>query len=232
MSSLLASTRAVSTPAICRLISRLGLAAIVGLGGLALTSAEVSADYPEPSLAPKAWEFDFTWRKPQRVVLEEPDGERRAYWYMPYTVVNDTEQERFFLPDIVMVTQTGELLAADNNIPAGAFNAIKNRTPSLPIVQPREVSGRLLIGEDRARSSVAIWREPMTEMGTFQIFVGGLSGEIQRLQDRNNKDLLDGDGNPILVRKTKHLVFRVSGDDVDTGESDNVQVERDRWVMR
>ena len=195
-------------------------------------ASTASADYPTPTLAPQAWEFDFDWRQPKRVVLKEPDGELRAYWYLPYTVTNDTEQERYFLPEIVMLTKDGELLPANDNIPMGAFYAIKNRTPSLPLVPPQQVSGKLLIGEDRARSGVAIWREPSSEMGTFSLFVGGLSGQVERITNSKGEELKDEEGNPLLVRKTKQLTFRVLGDDVDTANPDVVKLEEERWVMR
>ncbi len=192
---------------------------------------QASADYPEPGFAPKAWQFDFRYEQPKRVVLVAPNGDREAYWYLAYTVTNDTEQERTFLPDIVMVTRTGEVVRANNNVPMGVYEAIRLRTPNLPMVAPQKVFGRLLIGEDRARSSVAIWREPMSDMGTFQIFVAGISGEVETLMGSDGEPLVGEDGETILVRKSKRLGFRVLGDGLDTGE-DTVRQERDEWVMR
>ncbi|MEM7808887.1 MAG: hypothetical protein AAF561_12325 [Planctomycetota bacterium] len=202
----------------------------VGFGGFAAVPT-ASADYPQPGFAPKAWEFDLDYRQPQRVVLRAPNGQTEAYWYLAYTVTNDTEQERTFLPDIVLVTRTGEVLAANDNIPMGVFEAIRRRTPGLPLVAPQEVFGRLLIGEDRARSSVAIWREPLRDMGTFQIFVAGLNGDVETIESSDGSPMVGDDGETLLVRKTKRLGFRVLGDGIDTGP-DSIKQEVDEWVMR
>jgi hypothetical protein len=206
------------------------LAAALGVGVCA-TSQTALAGYPEPRLAPVAWEFSFEHQQPRRVMLRSPSGDVQAYWYMTYTVTNNTEQERSFVPEFEMVTRTGDVLPANFNIPMGVYEAIARRERQLPLVPPQEASGRLLIGEDRARSSVAIWREPMAEMGQFQIFVAGLSGEISEIKNSQGEAIEGDDGLPLLVRKTKRLVYRVLGDDRDTGE-DVVREVNEEWVMR
>ncbi len=200
--------------------------AALASGTALLVSPPAASAYPQPSFAPVAWEFYFENRTPGRIVV---DGQ--AYWYLPYTVTNETDAERLFLPDIEMVTKDGEVLRANNNIPLAVFDAIKRRVRSLPLVTPQEVAGRLLLGRDRAKSSVAMWREPTPEMGTFDIYVGGLSGEVVRLTDRQGNELKDADGVPILVRKSKRLTYKVRGDDVSDGR-DSIARVADTWVMR
>lgn len=199
------------------------LVAVCGLGLLPTASRALA--FPQPSLFPVEWQFDFKSRTPQRIGVGG-----KAYWYMIYTVTNNTDEERPFFPAIDLVTKNGEVLRANRGIDDRVFEAIRNRTRRVELQEPQFVY-RLLIGEDQAVSTVAIWEEPMVEMGTFDIFVGGLSGETVRLTDAEGNELKDEDGLPILVRKTKHLRYRVRGDDVP-GRPDSVVKEKEEWIMR
>ncbi len=96
---------------------------------------------------------------------------------------------------------------------------------------PQDMSAKLLVGEDQAKSSVAIWEEPSAEMGVFDIFFGGLSGEVVVLKDSQGNALKDADGNPIRVRKTRQLRYKVRGDEVRPEEDEVVPV-LDTWIMR
>ncbi len=204
------------------------------VGGAALLPLPQTAharDYPEPSFAPVSWELEFEWRSPKRIEVRVAGQGTKAYWYMPYTVTNDTDEERHFFPEIVLVDANGIINYANFNIPVAVFDAVKQRTRSLDVQPSQDISGRLLIGDDQAKDGVAIWAEPTPEMGTFDIFVGGLSGEVVRITDSTGSDLKDADGKPILVRKTRHLRFKVRGDDV-SNQPDDVTTVTQGWVMR
>ena len=188
--------------------------------------------YPTPSIAPVAWEIDFTYRTPRRIVVQVPgEDSPRAFWYMVYRVINNNDQEIFLVPAIDLVTRDGVSIPANRNTPLAAFQAVQNRARGTELTLPQEMAGKLLVGEDAQRSSVAIWEEPTREMGTFDIFIGGLSGEIQTLTDAQGEALKDSEGNPIRVRKTRHLRFKVRGDD-QANFDDPVVLEHDGWVMR
>ena len=202
------------------------LTAALAAGAALVATPRAAVAYPTPSYAPVAWEFEFEHRVPSRIVV---DGQ--AYWYMPYTVTNETDAERLFLPDIEMVARDGTVIPSGDNIPLSVFDAIKRRVRSLPLIPPQDVPGRLLLGGDQAKSSVAIWREPMPEMGTFDVYVGGLSGEVVPLRDRQGNDLTDADGVPILVQKSKRLTFKVRGDAIIDGR-DSIDRIDEQWVMR
>src|SRR5207244_10368152 len=56
------------------------------------------ADYPKPSPYPKSWELKFEHGTPKRIVVQAPPSTvPKAYWYMTYTVTNDTDQHQLFL---------------------------------------------------------------------------------------------------------------------------------------
>lgn len=196
--------------------------------------------YPEPSPYPISWELDFTHETPKRIVVSVPGrGEPRAYWYLPYKVVNNGDSEQAFLPRFELVTEDGRIHRSDRRIPAEVFNAIKRRERSRYLESPVSVLGEIRLGEDEARESVAIWQEPQRDMGNFTIYVTGLSGEFVEMKRPDGKPLTDSKGNPIILRKTLQLKYHVAGDEVFAGE-DVVSVgeaggtgrDAKRWVMR
>lgn len=192
----------------------------------------VAGDYPVPSPYPIAWQFDFKHGTPKRIAVEVPgeDGPQ-AYYYMTYTVTNKTGQERMFYPNFLLLTRTGELVRSDKGISPQVFAAIKQREGNKLLERSVQISGEILIGDDQARDGVAIWKEPMAEMGRFSIFVGGLSGEHVALKDDKGQPVKDADGNPVILRKTLQLNYVVYGDDIFPGR-DEVNKESEQWIMR
>ncbi|HWP41192.1 MAG TPA: hypothetical protein VNL70_09720 [Tepidisphaeraceae bacterium] len=203
--------------------------ALLCLGG---SSAQVRADYPKPSPYPRSWELDFSYDTPRRIVVQVPGSSiPQPYWYMTYTVTNNTDREQMFLPIFELLTKDGQVIRSDRNIPAAVFQAIKQREKK-PFLEPYPaISGELRLGEDQARDSVAIWPEPHAEMGQFSIFVGGLSGEILALTDSSGQPVRSSDGKPVILRKTLQLNFLIRGDEVYPGE-DEVNENAREWVMR
>lgn len=182
------------------------------------------AKLPEPSLYPTTWELKFDYRKPVRVVVEVPGKSVvQAYWYMPYTITNQTDQERMFLPIFELVGEDGKIRRSDKNIPQAVLEIIKTREGNKFIQSSLQASGELRIGPEEAKYSVAVWPEPMPEMGRFAILVGGLSGEYQRVKNAA--------GEEVVLRKTLQLNFLVRGDEVYPGE-DAVNENPVLWIMR
>src|SRR5438270_6135421 len=135
-----------------------------------------AAAFPKPSVFPTSWQLKFEHSAPKRIVVRSPGAVNpAAYWYMTFTVTNNTTEEQRFLPVFEMLTNDGTVIRSDREIPAGVFDEIKKRERRKTLEPMEKIAGRLLIGDDQARDGVAIWKEPSTRMGTFHIFVGGLS---------------------------------------------------------
>ena len=206
-----------------RLVPALLVALSLGAAVVTLP-APTRAEFPTPNLYPIAWELKFQHGKPQRVVVEVPDEKSPvAFWYMPYTVTNQTDREQTYFPFLEMIDDKGNVSRSDKLVPPSVFEAIKKREGNRFLETSLKVAGEIRLGEDQARDSVAVWREPSTEMGAFSIFVGGLSGE--------NKPLKLSDDKTIILRKTRQLNFLVRGDEVYPGE-DDVNSNPEAWVMR
>ena len=194
--------------------------------------SDARADYPKPSPYPISWELGFEHSKPKRIVVDSPgESAPKAYWYMTYTVTNKTDKEQTFLPIFQLVTKEGQVIRSDKNIPSKVFDVIKQRE-HIKFLEPyTKVAGELRIGDDQAKDSVAIWEEPESKMGTFSIYVGGLSGESVFLKDEKGEQTKDADGKPVILRKTLQLNYQIPGDEVRPG--DDPIIEKDHtWVMR
>ena len=241
-------------------------AAVVALATV-WSPARSAADYPEPSPFPVAWELTFEHGTPKRIAVEladsAADGKKKkksraktkAYWYMTYKVTNETREPIIFMPQFDLVTNDGEIHRSNRKIPKAVFDKIKDVENNDLLEPPTTFAEEINLGEDQARESVAIWEEPMRDMGAFSIFIAGLSGEWAELKDEEGnvvtQEVTSRDGKPvmneetgepeteaILLFKTLRLNFYVQGDDVYPGE-DPVNVGRNQigsnaeeWVMR
>jgi hypothetical protein len=206
-------------------MTRTGLNAILLVVAFAFFATPAArADYPKPSPYPKTWQLDFTHGKPKRIVVT-PEGEKtpKAFWYMTYTVTNNTGKEQLFLPAFELVTQDGKINRNDINIPKGVFETIKKVEGSRFLQTAAAIGGELRIGAAEGKDGVAIWPEPSPEMGSFSIFCEGLSGETATMKGPDEK--------PTILRKTLQLNYLIRGDDVYPGE-DEVNENPEEWVMR
>lgn len=190
------------------------------------------ADYPKPSPYPITWELKFEHGPLRRVMVKVPGSETlQPFWYLTYTVTNNTDREQVFLPVFEMMTKDGNILRSDKNIPSVVFDVIKLREKKRFLEPYPQTAGELRLGEDQARDGVAIFPEPMAEMGDFSIFVGSLSGEIQVLKNDKGEPMKDSEGRQVILRKTLQLHYLIRGDEVRPGE-DPVTEGASEWVMR
>ena len=206
---------------------------------LAASTSHADDRFPEPSSYPLSWQLDFTHSLPKRVVVEVPGQNTPvAYWYITYTVTNNSDREQTFLPGFDLLADDGRVIKGNFNIPQETFNSIRARERNKRLEPDTSITGKLRLGPAEARDGVAIWPEPMARMGHFSIFVSGLSGEAvtmkyvdghyQHVTDaaelKNSKEL-------VVLRKTLQLNFFIRGDEVYPGE-DEVNQAAETWIMR
>jgi hypothetical protein len=192
---------------------------------LLLVPAVAHADpFPKPSPYPKSWELKFEHGKPTRIVVQVPGSTvAQAFWYMTYTVTNNSDKEQLFLPTFDMALEDGRVIRDDFKIPRPVFDEIKKRE-GLRFLEPAAlIGGELRLGPDQAKDGVAIWPEAALRMGRFSVFVTGLSGETATVKGPEGKD--------VILRKTLQLNYLIRGDEVYPGE-DEVNENPSEWVMR
>jgi hypothetical protein len=221
--------------------------ASLGLLSLAAAASLATARFPEPSPYPVSWELKFESQPLRRIVVETPGSNvPKTYWYMLYTVTNNTGQEQTFLPQFEMLTKTGKVLLSDRLLSPAVFDAIarRHRQYAMPAgtkingvevttqIEPAlKIAGQILQGEDQARVGVAIWEEPDAEMGSISVFVAGLSGEMQSLKGDDGKPVTNAEGKTTLLRKTLQLDYTIRGDELKGGNDQIVETGK-RWIMR
>ncbi len=222
-----------------RIVSLLTLALLV-----ACADRVSAGDYPKPSVYPVSWELKFEHSIPRRIIVDVPGSKSPvAYWYMSYTVTNNSGEEQVFLPDFQMVSDDGKVYRSDRSIPIQVFNAIKAREKNKFLEPPTKITGEIRLGDAEAREGVAIWPEPKARMGAFKIFVGGLSGEFVQMKDPDGKQIMVKDASgkelePLILRKTLELNYHINGDEVFPGEDvvsegeNRIGANAEVWVMR
>jgi hypothetical protein len=192
---------------------------------------------PTPRLAPTRWELEFAFRDPMRISLTLPgDSGPTTFWYLLYTVTNNSGQEVDFYPTFDIVTDTLQTVEGGAEISPRVQDAIRARHKSeYPFfIEPTKVSGKLLQGEDNARASCAIFRGFDPQASRFTIYVAGLSGEIQRARNvAFDPKKPESDENPkfYTLRKTLAITYDLPGDPQTRKAATPVRVSRE-WVMR
>jgi hypothetical protein len=169
-------------------------------GTVAMTGSLVAAmtvlAQPRPSPTPVSWELIFKPSPPMRVQVDTGKGPA-TYWYMIYTVVNNTGQDIDFFPEVVRVSEIDSELPGKGTTtrPDGGpgmiveeavvgihpkvFQAIKQLYAKTQpyLVPPVEAIGRLLQGQDNARTSLVVFSDVDPRASKFTIYFAGLSGE-------------------------------------------------------
>ena len=86
-----------------RLLSALGAATAALLVSFALTAAST----PEAEAGEKIWILKFTHEHPKRIQMDDDTKQFKVYWYMPYTITNEDDEEHKFLLDITATSDKG-----------------------------------------------------------------------------------------------------------------------------
>ena len=180
--------------------------------------------YPKPSPFPISWELEFKHGDPHRITVRLPgEAAPRAYWYIAYTVTNgendqpgadpDQSHEQIFYPHFEMRRRDGRVIPSDNGLSPLVFEAVKKQVHDQFMEDPTQMGGRLLLGADQARDSVAIWPEPFLRMGSFTIFASGMWGETSDVKGPDGNAMKDPKGDPMELHKTDMISYHVDGDE-------------------
>ncbi len=205
---------------------------VCGLGSLVPCPAA-----PEPSAGSKGWQLDFRFRDPERISVRLPGDEKETtYWYVLFTVVNNTGEDVTFYPSADLVTDTLQVTRAGEEISPRVYEAIAARhAKEFPFfAPPSKVTGPLLQGEDNHRTSAIVFRTFDPAASKFTVYFGGLSGEITRVINPGfdeSQPESESNARYFVLRKTLAIEYAIPGD-VST-RSATAPVRRHReWVMR
>lgn len=224
-----------------RAVVRRGLPLLAVAVGLAVLASQARTA-PQPSEVPITWELQIDYSQPPLPIQFRPPGSdhEQTYWYFLFTITNPTDEDQTFIPNFVLYTDTGQVLRAGMGIPPGLFERIKVNYNDPLLSRLKDVTGRLLQGEDNARHSVAIFRDIDPNAGSFDLFLGGLSGERATVPLTNPITVMKikPDGNMVAVptyeatvEKTLQLHYELPGQ-AKSRLLIRPKLDTRRWVMR
>lgn len=204
-----------------------------------LSSLLVAAAFaaPQPAKNSTTWELDFDFVDIQRVTVAiSGRSQSVTYWYLLYTVTNNTENDVEFYPSFDLITDTMEVVTAGDHIHPKVYDVItaRHKTNYPFFTEPAQMNGRLRVGTDNARTSAAVFRDFDAKASSFKVFASGLTGEVTRVSNPSfDVDQPESDANRrfFTLRKTLEIDYDLPGDPGTRAAS--VPVRKDwTWVMR
>ncbi len=194
---------------------------------------------PKPSPVPVSWQLDIKFQDVKRIRVNIPGEGEKTFWYMIYTITNNTGKDVVFHPDFELVTDTLQVIPAQIHVAPEVFSAIKAKyKATYPWLEhPLKIIGKILQGKDNARDSVAIWPDFDPKASRFDIYIGGLSGEIIAVPNPlfiNNKNNSQKMPAYFVLQKTMTIHYSLPADSANrekVGASRTGQPDIE-WVMR
>jgi len=162
------------------------------------------------------WVLDFAFKPIRIKTVDIPGKGRRQVHYLYYKVSNRTGKPRVFVPEFVMVNETGEKFE-ENVIPQ-----------AIPLIQAREDATIPLLGAvnimgtippstkpdvDDAVYGVATWDKWDLKADRFSIYVRGLSDGYKEVPAPSG-------GKPSVKYKTLRIDFIRRGDERNVSEKE------------
>lgn len=196
---------------------------------LALLGGGMAA--PEPDPVPRRWQLDVEVG-PLRVMNVADDlGASRLYFYLTYTVSNNSGQDLLFAPMLELATDEGDLLRAGRDVPLSVTRQIQQALENPLLEDQVRISDTLLQGEENAKDGLAVWPVPDLNVDEIKVYFAGLSGEFATIEVPVTG--ASGEKTRIVFRKVLMLRYEVPGTLNPAAEPVLLPVSpRGQWIMR
>ena len=217
---------ALITPRLAILPRR--LIAAVGLliaGAVAVSVATtVSQAAPEPAPVPKRWQLDLR-PGPLRLAIVDVDGlGPRAYFYLTYTVVNNSGQDLQFAPSFELATDDGELVRSGRDVPSEVVQELQRRLKNDLLEDEIRIMGSLLQGEEHGKEGLVVWPAQSLKVDEIVVYAAGFSGETRRIPRPDS-------GEEVTLRKVMMLRHASPGELTGRG-AEPFERTVERWILR
>jgi hypothetical protein len=196
--------------------------AVLALGTAAVLPVSHAVAAPQPSVVPVSWELTFKHGPVERLVTPV-EGKNKTFWFMRYTVSNNSGRDILFTPDFQLMTDTGQVTEAFKNVPNPVFEKVKALYKNPLLLSPNNILGKLLQGDDNAKDGVIIFGDVDPNGRQFQIFVSGLSGETAEVKNPVTNE-------SVILQKTLILDYAVPGQAI--GINPQPKLTGTHWVMK
>lgn len=196
-------------------------AMLLAVAVVALAATGVAAGHPKPSPVPTSWELDFE-PGPLRLYVDRATGD--AYWYFTYTVTNDTGADRIWAPELVLLTDEGEILESGDGVPVEITEDIMDLLGNDLLEQQNQIIGDIFVGEENARDGIVVWPARDLTVNELSLFISGISGETARVQHPIT-------GESYVLRKTLQRDYLIPGNaSAKVGKA--IDLVDQRWILR
>lgn len=191
-------------------------------GQLSMTSRALAA--PEPEVIPTRWELRAKF-SPLRVVKLDTGSGPKAYYYLTYTVENNSGQDVLFAPSFDLVATDGSVTKSGKGINTDTTKKIIEVTGQKDLQDQIGVIGALLQGPENAKDGIVVWPAESLRPGDLTVYAAGFSGEAATVKPPTGKEA------EAVLRKTRSLTFKVPGDAAEL-KNEAMSLTEDKWVMR
>ena len=219
---------------------KIGMTALVVVVMMMTVASDQAQTAPRPSVIPSDWEVDIKYDRPYPIkVYLVGQAKPKLFWYLRYTLINRGRQDIDISPKLDLYTETGQTLRAWRNVPREVYNAVKKHHND-PLLRDDQGSGKLLRGADNAKSCVALWPDFDPKAGSFDIFVGGLSGEkaevalpkpITAMRPDATGVMKEVKVTKIILDKTLRISCTITGEAAARIRS-RIRITNRTWIMR
>ncbi|RKY28368.1 MAG: hypothetical protein DRP83_00855 [Planctomycetota bacterium] len=220
--------------------SRKSLAVVAIVAAIAmLASPSVAA--PRADAGADSWTLEINYSAPLPIVVKLPGQQTpQLFWYFTYTVANHTGQDQMFTPEIILYTATGQIIQAGAGINPYVYRAIKKIHNEPLLLDGLSVMGKLLQGEDNAKSAIAVFRNFDPKAAEFDIFFSGLSGDSVLVKLPTPIKITASDGakknkkvkkSSVILTKTLWLSYRIGTEAADRAQAKPKLISKS-WIMR
>jgi hypothetical protein len=200
--------------------------AVTLLGGVFSGSSAclVSALAPEPDPVPRRWQLEIDPGPLRIATVSLPDVGPRSYYYLTYTVMNNSGEDLLFAPAFELATDQ-EVLRSGRSVPLEVTREIQTRVQNSLVEDQISIIGQLLQGKENAKDGLVIWPANDLNPQDLTVYAAGFSGETAKVQGPDSKQT-------VILRKTLMLRYTVPGELTHrAGESLQLS-EPARWIMR
>ena len=203
---------------------RLLIIALVALGAISSTAALP----PEPNPIPIRWQLDLDVGPLRVIAVDVPGQGPELFYYLTYTVTNNTDEDILLAPSFELATETGVNVVAGQGVPASVTQAILSRLDNPLLNDQVNMIGVLRRGEAFAREGLVVWPVRDVSADLVRIYMAGFSGETDRIQvvDRESGNLRD-----VVLRKTLMAIHQTPGNILGQSDEPIERVEAS-WIMR
>jgi hypothetical protein len=205
-----------------------------------LSTLAIAAPTPTPAVV--TWEMDCMipdTLKPIQMTVGEA-AQPTTFWYLRILVTNETNNDIDFIPDVDLVTNTGEMHANDVDVPVSVFPAIKGLYNQPLLMDLTDATGKVLQGNDNAKAILLAFADFDPAAGQADIYITGLSGETETvtLPTPITRTFVGIDGiettetvGAITLRKTLKLTYQLPGS-AQARLTEQATLIAKEWVMR